>query len=145
MNKVFLSGNLTRDPEVRHTPTGKAMAKMGIAVQRRSKNADTGQSDVDFFNLTAWEKTADFCGRYLKKGSRVLLEGRLQTYSYTGQDGVKRSGVDIQVDNIEFAGSKRTDDTGAQFEQPARPAPIDDHGFDDEFDGEDIPDENLPF
>ena len=149
MNKVFLSGNLTRDPEMRYSPSGKAIAKMGIAVQRRTKNAETGQYDVDFFNLTAWEKTAEFCGRYLKKGSRVLLEGRIQTYNYTGQDGIKRSGVDIQIDNIEFAGAKRTDDAGNQFEQPARPAqnsaPMDDHGFDDEFAGEDIPDDNVPF
>lgn len=152
MNKVFLSGNLTRDPEVRYTNSGKAMAKMGIAVQRRTKNAETGQYDVDFFNLTAWEKTAEFCGRYLKKGSRVLLEGRIQNYNYTGQDGIKRSGVDIQVENIEFAGSRRADDTGTQYEQPARPAPapappaqIDDYGFDDEFDGKDISDDNVPF
>ncbi|MBQ7630728.1 MAG: single-stranded DNA-binding protein [Selenomonadaceae bacterium] len=147
MNKVILSGNLTRDPELRYTPSGKAMARMGIAVQRRYKNAETGQFDVDFFNLTAWEKTAEFCGRYLKKGSRVLLEGRIQTYNYTGQDGAKRSGVDIQIDNIEFAGAKRTEDTGAQFEQPARPAPapIDDHGFDEDFIGEDISDDKVPF
>lgn len=150
MNKVFLSGNLTRDPELRYTPSGKAMARMGIAVQRRSKNAETGQYDVDFFNLTAWEKTAEFCGRYLKKGTRVLLEGRIQTYNYTGQDGMKRSGVDIQIENIEFAGGKRPDDAGTQFEQPARPvapapAPIDDQGFDDEFVGEDISDDKLPF
>ena len=150
MNKVFLSGNLTRDPELRYTPSGKAMAKMGIAINRayRSKNSDgTQQQDVDFFNLTAWEKTAEFCSRYLRKGTRVLLEGRIQTYNYTGQDGVKRSGVDIQIENIEFAGGKRTEDTGAPFEQPARPAPapIDDHGFDDEFVGEDISDDKVPF
>ena len=156
MNKVFLSGNLTRDPEVRYTPSGKAMAKMGIAVQRgyRSKNADGTQQqpEVDFFNLTAWEKTAEFCGRYLRKGSRVLLEGRLQIYNYTGQDGIKRSSVDIQVENIEFASSKRADDTGTQYEQPARPAPdpapsapVDDYGFDDEFVGKDLSDDNVPF
>ena len=148
MNKVFLSGNLTRDPEMRYSPSGKAIAKMGIAVQRRTKNAETGQYDVDFFNLTAWEKTAEFCSRYLKKGSRVLIEGRIQTYNYTGQDGAKRSGVDIQIDNIEFAGGRRTDDTGdrADYSRPApAPAPIDDHGFDDEFSGEVIPDDNVPF
>ena len=111
MNKVFLSGNLTRDPEVKRTVNGRAYSRMGIAINRRYKNPSTGQyqDEVSFFNLVAWEKTAEFCGRYLRKGSRVLVEGRLQTYSYEGRDGVKRSGVDIVVDNIEFAGAKRTD------------------------------------
>ena len=103
MNKVFLSGNLTRDPEVRYTQTGKAYAKMGIAVRRPySKDKDA----VDFFNLTAWDKTAEFCGRYLVKGSRVLLDGRLQTSTYENKDGVKVNAVDIMVDNIEFAGAR---------------------------------------
>lgn len=108
MNKVFLSGNLTRDPEVRYTQTGKAFARMGIAINRRYKDKDS----VDFFNLTAWEKTAEFCGKYLRKGSRVLVEGRLQTSSYENRDGVKVNSVEVVVENIEFAGAKRTDDGG---------------------------------
>lgn len=112
MNKVFISGNLTRDPEVRYTQNGKAYARMGIAVRRafRSKNADAnnGQPDVDFLNMVAWDKTAEFCGRYLVKGSRVMVEGRIQTGSYEGQDGVKRNTFDIVVDNIEFADSKKS-------------------------------------
>ncbi len=104
MNRVFLSGNLTRDPEVRYTQTGKAFARMGIAVRRSfSKDKDA----VDFFNLVAWEKTAEFCGRYLTKGTRILVEGRLQTSSYENKDGVKVNAVDVVADNIEFAGSKR--------------------------------------
>ena len=111
MNKVFLSGNLTRDPEVRYTQSGKAFAKMGIAVRRQfSKDKDA----VDFFNLTAWEKTAEFCGKYFAKGSRVLVEGRLTTSSYENKDGVKVNSVDIWIDNIEFAGSKRTDTGGGE-------------------------------
>ena len=103
MNKVFLSGNLTRDPEVRYTQAGKPYARMGIAVNRPYSK----EKVTDFFNLTAWDKTAEFCGRYLVKGTRVLVEGRLQNYSYEGQDGTKRSGVDVIVENIEFADSKR--------------------------------------
>ena len=104
MNRVFLSGNLTRDPEVRYTQTGKAFARMGIAVRRSfSKDKDA----VDFFNVTAWEKTAEFCGRYLTKGTRILVKGRLQTSSYENKDGVKVNAVDVVADNIEFAGSKR--------------------------------------
>ncbi len=146
MNKVFLTGNLTKDPEVKYTPSGKAMSRMGIAVSRRFKNAETGQTDVDFFNLTAWEKTAEFCGRYLKKGSRVLVEGSLRTYSYTGQDGTKRSGVDIWVDNIEFAGSKQRDgeSSGERYVTKPSTPPANDN-FDDDFSGDEISDEKLPF
>ena len=165
MNKIFLSGNLTRDPEVRYTPNGKAMAKMGIAVQRQFKNSETGQYDVDFFNLTAWEKTAEFCGRYLRKGSRVFVEGRVQTYSYVGQDGVKRSGIDIQVESIEFGSSKRDDNSGVSASE-SNPAPRNnpppaqnnsgngnsnddfdkgDNFDEDEFIGDDIPDHKVPF
>ena len=112
MNKIFLSGNLTRDPEVRYTQNGKAYARMGIAVNRRfSKDKEA----VDFFNLTAWEKTAEFCGRYLVKGSRVLVEGQLRTSSYENKDGVKVNSVDIWVDNIEFAGAKRSGDGGGDY------------------------------
>ena len=149
MNKVFLSGNLTRDPEVKYTPTGKAMARMGIAVQRRFKNQETGQTEVDFFNLTAWDKTAEFSGRYLRKGSRVFIEGRIQTYNYTGQDGIKRSGVDIQVENIEFGNSKRNDDLPAQNAETTHPVPtstsMGDNYLDDDFVVEEISDDKVPF
>ena len=122
MNKVFLSGNLTRDPEVRYTQSGKAFARMGIAVRRPfSKDKDA----VDFFNLVAWEKTADFCGRYMTKGTRILVEGRLQTSSYENKDGVKVNAVDVIVDNIEFAGAKRQDDGGNDYAKPAN----DDSGY----------------
>ena len=111
MNKVFLSGNLTRDPEVRYSQSGMAFARMGIAVNRRSKNKDV--KEVDFFNIVAFDKTAEFCGKYLFKGSRVLVEGRLQTSSYEAQDGSKRTNTEILIDNIEFAGgAKRTNDGG---------------------------------
>ena len=105
MNKVFLSGNLARNVEVRYTQSGKSYARLGIAVKRPfAKDA------VDFFNLVAWEKTAEFCGKYFHKGSRVLVEGRLQTNSYE-KDGVKHNTVDVIIDNIEFAGDgKKKDD-----------------------------------
>ena len=111
MNKVFLSGNLTRDPEVRYTQSGKAFARMGIAINRRYKDKES----VDFFNLVAWEKTAEFCGKYLAKGSRVLVEGQLKTNSYENKDGVKVNTVEIWVDNIEFAGAKRDNVNGENY------------------------------
>ena len=148
MNKIFISGNLTRDPEIRYTPNGKSMAKMGIAVRRtyRSKTSDGSQPEVDFFNMTAWEKTAEFCGRYLKKGSRVLVEGRLQSYNYEGKDGTKRSGVDITVENIEFASAKTEGNSTAQSDHSKNNS----HNnfrddFERDFSGEDVPDEDVPF
>ena len=152
MNKVFLSGNLTRDPEVRYTQSGKAFARMGIAINRRYKDKDS----VDFFNLVAWEKTAEFCGRYLTKGSRVLVEGRLQTSSYENKDGVKVNAVDIVVDNIEFAGSKRQDDgNGNNYSKPANDGGYSNGGYqnrqpapqknDDGWGGEPIDPDDTPF
>ena len=109
MNKVIFTGNLARDPEVRYTQTGKAVAGFAIAVNRgwRSKTDNQQQPTVDFFNVTAWDKLAEFCGKYLTKGTRILLEGRLQTRSYDAQDGTKRHVTEVVADNIEFAGAKR--------------------------------------
>ena len=143
MNKVFISGNLTRDPEIRYTNSGKAYAKMGIAVQRRSKNSETGQYDVDFLNLTAWEKTAEFCGRYLRKGSRVLVEGRIQTSNYEGKDGVKRTGFDIWIDNIEFAGGRPSG--GGDYSKSESRNDDEDFSKNDDNIGSPISDENVPF
>lgn len=135
MNKVILSGNLTRDPEVRYTQNGKAYARMGLAVNRPySKDA------VDFFNLLAWDKTAEFCGKYLKKGSRVFVEGRLQTSKYKDKDGTERTAVDITVDNIEFGDSKRQDpdEKPQPRQEPKRKQR-------DEFGGEPVDPDDMPF
>lgn len=105
MNKVFLMGNLTRDVELKQTQSGKAYARAGIAVKRPfSKDA------VDFFNLLAWNQTAEFLSKYFAKGSKALIEGRLQTNSYE-KDGVKINSVEVVVENIEFAGGGRKDDS----------------------------------
>ncbi len=148
MNKIFLSGNLTRDPEVRYSQAGKAYSRMGIAVNRPYSKEKT----VDFFNLTAWDKTAEFCGKYLRKGSRVLVEGRLQTSTYENKDGVKVNSFDIWVDNIEFADSKRADSGGDNnYSKPAndgyqnrQPAPPQKNNYDD-FGGEPIDPDDTPF
>ena len=117
MNKVVLTGNLARDPEVRYTQSGKAVVSFAIAVNRgwRTKTTDSQQPTVDFFNVTAWEKLAEFCGKYLTKGTRILLEGRLQARSYEAQDGTKRNIVEIVANDIEFAGSKRQDGSESNY------------------------------
>ena len=127
MNKVILMGNLTKDPELRYTQSGKAVVKVGIAVRRpfsKEKNA------TDFFNLVAWDKTAEFFGKYLAKGSKVLIEGRLQNNDYTDQNGVKHYAVDVIVENVEFAGSK----VEKKSDEPK-----------DEFDGTPVNDDDMPF
>ena len=147
MNKVFLSGNLTRDPEVRYTQNGKAVARMGIAVNHGYGDKQT----THFFNLQAWEKIAEFCQRYLGKGSRVLVEGRLQTYSYEGKDGTTKSGVDVVVEIIEFAGGKRENNAGEEFGgrnysgNNSTSRRESENVGDDVFPGEDIDGEDVPF
>ena len=152
MNKIFLSGNLTKDPEIRYTQSGKALARMGIAVSRRfARGSDNSQQTVDFFNLQAWERTAEFCQNYLKKGSRVFVEGRLQTYSYEGKDGTTKSGVDVVVENIEFGSSRRDESNGEEFggrktySGNSNSRQSSGNTFDDDFVGEDVSDEDVPF
>lgn len=101
----MLSGNIARDPEVRYTNSGKTYARTSIAVNRRTKKTD-GSYETDFFDLAAWDKTAEFMGKYLKKGSRVLVEGRIENDNYE-KNGVKHYGNRIIVDNIEFGSSKK--------------------------------------
>ena len=110
MNKVILTGNLARDPEVRYTQSGKAYATFSLGVNKGYKKAENGQyPPSDYFNIVAWDKTAEFCGKYLAKGTKILLEGRLQTRTYDAQDGTKRYVTEVVSENIEFAGAKRQD------------------------------------
>lgn len=103
MNKVFLSGRLTRDPEVKYSQSNTAFARVGIAVDRAfSKN-----KEVDFFNLVAFGKTAEFLGKWFSKGSKLLAEGRLQTSKYKDKDGNERTSTEVVIDNVEFADSKK--------------------------------------
>lgn len=100
MNKIFLIGNLTRDPEMRTTPNGFSVCSFGLAVNRRRKVE--GQPDVDFFNITAWRQLGENCARYLQKGRKVCVVGALQIRTYDAQDGTKRTVVDVEADDVEF-------------------------------------------
>jgi single-strand DNA-binding protein len=104
MNKVILVGRLTRDPEVRYTPNGKAVASFTIAVNRFMGQ---GKEAADFIPVVAWEKLAEVCGNNLTKGRRVLVEGRLQVRSYDGSDGHKRYVTEVIAQNIEFLDSRQ--------------------------------------
>lgn len=102
MNKVFLIGNLTRDPEMRSTQSGVAVCNFTIAVNRRFRNAQTGQQETDFLNVIAWRQLAELCNKYLAKGRKVAVTGSIQTRTYEAKDGSKRTTWDIVADEVEF-------------------------------------------
>ena len=108
-NKVLLMGNLTRDPEVRYTPKGTAVAELGIAVNRiySGENGEK-REEVTFVDVTVWGRTAENVGEYLKKGRPVFIEGRLQLDSWEDkQSGQKRNKLKVVADNVQFLGSPR--------------------------------------
>lgn len=118
MNKVFLIGNLTRDPELSETPAGVSVCRIGLAVNRDFKNGN-GERVTDFFNLTVWRERADLCARYLKKGNKIAVMGSLQNRTYDDKDGVKRTVTDVVVDNVEFLTPKNDPGDGYQEETVA--------------------------
>ena len=101
MNKVFLLGRLTKDPEVRYTTTGKIVCQFTIAVDRPFTNPD-GQREADFFPIVIWGKSAETAGNSLSKGQRVLVEGRVQIRNYDAKDGTKRWVTEVIADRFEF-------------------------------------------
>jgi single-strand DNA-binding protein len=106
-NKVILIGNLTRDVELRYLPSGQALAKCGIATNRRYKDASGMQKDETMFiDFTVWGRSAEIANQYLHKGSRVLLEGRLTLEQWTDQSGQKRSRHSITVENLKMLDRK---------------------------------------
>ena len=111
MNKVYLIGNLTRDPEISTTTSGISVCRMSIAVSRRFANAEGGR-DADFFNITAWRGTADNCAKFLKKGNKIAVSGSIQTRTYDKQDGTKGFSIDIIADEVEFLTSRNGENEG---------------------------------
>ncbi|HOV97468.1 MAG TPA: single-stranded DNA-binding protein [bacterium] len=100
LNKVMLIGNLTRDPEVRYTPQGNAVASFVVATNREWVTQGEKKQSVDFHNVVAWNKLAEICGQLLKKGMKVFVEGRLQTRDWVGEDGKKRYKTEIIIDDM---------------------------------------------
>ena len=100
MNKAYLIGNLTRDPETRTTQSGVSVCNFSIAVNRRMKS--DGQQETDFFNIVAWRSLGDLCAKYLSKGKKCAVFGRIETRTYEAQDGSKRTAFEIVADEVEF-------------------------------------------
>ena len=109
MNKVFLIGNLTRDPELTKTNSGVSVCRFSIAVSRNYKNADGGY-DTDFFNCQAWRGIAESIARYVHKGNKVAVTGSLQNRSFEDSKGEKKTVTEIQVQDVEFLTPRHNDD-----------------------------------
>lgn len=102
MNKIFIVGNLTRDPEMRSTRDGIPVCTFTVAVNRRNKGAQAGQPDADFFRVTAWRGLGENCARYLAKGKKVSVVGAVSVSTYTANDGSTRASMEINADDVEF-------------------------------------------
>lgn len=143
MNKVILMGRLTRDPEVRYSAGDNAMAvaRFSLAVDRRRRANGGDEQTADFINCVSFGRQAEFAEKYLRKGTKLLVTGRIQTGSYTNKDGVKVYTTDVVVEEQEFAESKSSSDNGGFSQSAPMPQSAGD-GFMNIPDGID---EELPF
>ena len=129
LNHIVIMGRLGKDPELRRTQSGVAVATFNVAVDRDFKDKATGQRATDWITCVAWRSTAEFVEKYFAKGSQVLVAGRLQIREWTDKDGNKRISAEVQAENVYFAGAKTE---GGQRELP-------------EFEVMDDDDTDLPF
>ena len=112
LNRIILMGRLTRDPELRHTQNGTAVASFTLAVDRDFKDRNSGERATDFIDVVAWRQTGEFVSRYFTKGRMAVVEGRLQIRDWTDKEGGKRRTAEVVADNVYFGDSKR-DSEGA--------------------------------
>ncbi len=141
MNKVFIVGNLTRDPELRSTRDGISVCSFTVAVNRRVRNAEAGQPEADFFRVTAWRQLGEICAKYLAKGRKVSVTGSVSASAYTAQDGTARASLEVTADDVEFL-TPRGEVGDAPAPAPrmqAAPAAPQSNGF------EQVDDDELPF
>lgn len=142
MNKVFLIGRLTRDPELRYTGNNTAVASFSLAVNRNFTN-QSGEREADFINIVVWRKQAENVKNYLSQGSQVAIDGRIQTRSYDDNEGKKRYVTEVIADNVEFLGTKGSNASSGQNQSSKEePTPYD-FGNEKETKGTDI--DSNPF
>ena len=131
INRVVLVGNLTRDPELRHTPSGTAVCKLRIAVNTRQKDGATGEwtDKPNYFDVTVWGAQGENCARFLSKGRPVAIDGRLEWREWESPEGAKRQAIDIIADSVQFLGSR--DDAGGAGNgfTPRSDIPVDTEDF----------------
>lgn len=139
-NKVIMMGRLTRDPELKTTPSGVNVCSFSIAVDRRFQ-AKGEEKKTDFFNIVAWRTTGEFVVKYFRKGSLILVEGELQTRQYTNKDGINVNVTEIIAEQVSFTGEKARD--GAQSGNNAAPAAAQTAGGANDYAG--VSDDDYPF
>lgn len=132
MNRIYLTGNLVRDPETRATTSGKTVCTFTIAVDRRGRNQD-GEKQTDFFRINAWRSVGENCARFLNKGQKVGVFGELQASLYEAKDGTTKLSLDVSADDVEFLSPK----SEVRKESPAEPT--EQNGFTD------ISSDDIPF
>ncbi|MFD2364934.1 single-stranded DNA-binding protein [Pseudoduganella sp. GCM10020061] len=130
VNKVIIVGNLGRDPEIRYMPSGDAIANIAVATSYKSKDRNSGEQKelTEWHRISFFGRLAEIVGQYLKKGSSVYVEGRLQTRKYTDKDGIERYATEIIAENMQMLGGRQgmgggdSMDDGGSYEAPQRPA-----------------------
>ena len=122
LNHITIMGRLTRDPELRRTGTGVAVASFTVAVDRDFGKNENGEKETDFIDCVAWRQTGEFVSKYFTKGSMIVVSGRLQIRSWTDKDGNKRRTAEVVADNCYFGESRRSDSNGGNAYAPAAPA-----------------------
>ena len=115
LNHITIMGRLTRDPELRRTGSGIAVASFSLAVDRDYSPKDGGERETDFIDCVAWRQTGEFVSKYFTKGRMAVVSGRLQIRSWTDQDGNKRRTAEVVADNVYFGDSKRDDQSGSSY------------------------------
>ena len=153
LNHIVLMGRLTRDPELRRTGSGIAVASFSLAVDRDFANSATGERETDFIDIVAWRNTAEFVSKYFTKGRMAVVSGRLQIRNWTDKEGNKRRSAEVVADNVYFGDSKRDSGSDNGYSQsygnaarmnaspaaPAAPAPASDFAMIEDDDSQ------LPF
>ncbi len=138
LNKVFLMGNLTRDVELKKTPSNMSVANVGLAVNRQYRVNDENREETTFVDCEAWGRTAEVMGQYLRKGRPVFVEGRLKLDQWQDRDGNNRSKLKVVIDNFQFVDSRSGEGGGGgggnSNSQPQTSAPV-----------QSVPEDEIPF
>lgn len=154
LNRVQLIGNLTRDPELRYTPSGAAVCSFGLATNR-SWTTDTGEKheESEFHNIVAWNKLAELCSQFLVKGRKVYVEGRLSTRNWTSQDGQQKNRTEVVIDDMILLDNKGAgvggnhpgDESPRPAEQTKKPAKTEEEPVQEPTDEDNVPPDDIPF
>ncbi len=147
LNKVYLIGNLTRDPELKSLPSGTKVTSFSLATNRYWKDAKTGErkEQTEFHNIVVYGPQADSSAKFLKKGSNVLIEGRITTRSWDAPDGSKKYRTEIIAESVQFGNTRPSDGSSAQSASPSKPKAASEEVETIEYPDEDINPEDIPF